>query len=308
MIRSPGGTCDWCTSQGLSCTFDRVIHKDPNKRYPGLSIPSKLESDSSGRTTTDVVQELSQRVEQLEEAIRSASSGNTPVGASWPDRAIPEVPRQIPYYTTYTPTAAGQQGENVQTVRANPTETPAPAYRLSRCQLGNNWYFKGVGILSSRGRQWIYEGTGQRSFLENFDIFGNPIGAVPCASSPALSERERQLPPEQACRYLFDAFLRSKTSIVFPILDRPLFEETILRAYDVKNDPGTRSSAEACVWAMFALVARTEEAQQVEFFPEADCIQEAKRLLTVVNGAVNLDSLQATLLLVGPREPRLVFN
>lgn len=251
------------------------------------------------------MQELSQRVEQLEEAIRSASSGNTPVGASWPERAIPEAPRQIPYYTNYTPNT-GQQGENVQTVRANPTETPAPAYRLSRCQLGNNWYFKGVGILSSRGRQWIYEGTGQRSFLENFDIFGNPIGSVPCASS-VLSGRERQLPPEQACRYLFDAFLRSKTSIVFPILDRALFEETIFRAYDVKTDLGTRSSAEACLWAMLALVARTEEAQQVEFFPEADCIQEAKRLLTVVNGAVNLDSLQATLLLVGHQEPAMSF-
>jgi hypothetical protein len=252
------------------------------------------------------VQELSQRVEQLEEAIRSASSGNTPVGAStWPERAIPEVSRQIPYYKTYTPTATGPQGENVPTVRANPTETPAPAYRLSRCQLGNNWYFKGVGILSSRGRQWIYEGTGQRSFLENFDIFGNPIGTVPCASSPVLSERERPLPPLPTCRYLFGAFLRSKTSIVFPILDRALFEGTIFRAYEVKNDPGTRSSAEACLWAMLALVARTEEAQQFDSFPEADCIQEAKRLLTVVNGAVNLDSLQATLLLVGHQEPAI---
>lgn len=246
------------------------------------------------------MQELSQRVEQLEEAIRSASSVNTPVGASTWERTFPETSRQVPYYTTFTPTATEQQvGGEILTVRANPTsETPAPAYRLSRCQLGNNWYFKGVGIFSSRGRQWIFEGTGQRSFLENFDIFGNPTGNVPCLAPWPVPERERQLPPEPACRYLFGAFLRSKTSIVFPILDRALFEGTIFKAYDVKSDLGTRSSAQACLWAMLALVARTEEAQQFDSFPEAECIHEAKRLLTVVNGAVNLDSLQATLLLV----------
>lgn len=264
------------------------------------------------RTTSDVVQELSHRVEELEEALQSALSTNTPVGVSpWSDRSFPEAPGQIPYFATSPATATGQNSaRNLHAPRGSSTPAPTPqsepTYKLSRCQLGNNWYFKGVGILSPRGRQWISEGAGQRVFLENFNIFGgNPIGTAPQPLS-TLPERSRSLPPEAITRYLFGIFSKSKTSIIFPVLNRGLFEGTIVRAYDVEApDMGQRASAEACVWAMLAHVVRTEEAQQFDSIPEADdCVQEVRRLLFIINGAVNLDSLEATLLLVGNLEQR----
>ncbi|KAL4876709.1 hypothetical protein BJY04DRAFT_231470 [Aspergillus karnatakaensis] len=289
-IRTRGDPCDWCNGQGLTCTFDRVIQKDPNKR-----------------TTSDVVQELSQRVEVLEEALRSALSTNTstPVVASpWSERPILEPSIRTPYSTTSPTTVAGRQPTRKHsTARINDQRTELSsddrAYKLSRCQLGSNWYFKGVGLFSLRGRQLIADGTGQRAVLEGFDIYENPVGSSQCLADAPPSQRSRSLPSESTCRYLSGVFQRSKTAMLFPVLDRKLFEDTIIRTYDVEGlDLLCQVSAEACVWSMLALFARTEEARQLDSFPQAEeCVQEAKRLLYIVDGAVNLDILQATLLL-----------
>ncbi|KAJ4176964.1 hypothetical protein NW755_014131 [Fusarium falciforme] len=72
IINTQGDPCDWCGSQGVACTFDRVIQKDPNKR-----------------TTSDVVQELSRRVETLEEALQSALWHPSSVGMSKNERTMP---------------------------------------------------------------------------------------------------------------------------------------------------------------------------------------------------------------------------
>ncbi|KAL3456701.1 hypothetical protein BJX64DRAFT_296465 [Aspergillus heterothallicus] len=302
-IRTRGDPCDWCSSQDVACTFDRVIQKDPNKR-----------------TTSDVVQELSNRVDELEDALRSALSPNIAVSPAapavppWSERSFPEPSSQPAPYFASSPaaaTAAGQQRtdnlpadrQRVTITTASPSQSTRSkrAYKLSRCHIGSNWYFKGVGLFSERGRQWIAEGTGETIFLENFDIFGNPAGSRPCKclASPVVLNRERSLPLEPTCEYLFTKFSRSKTSIVFPILERRLFEETMARAYDVSSsDLGRQASAAACVWAMLAHVARMDEANQVDSLPDADeCVKEARRLLILIDGAINLDSLQATLLL-----------
>ncbi|KAL3440376.1 hypothetical protein BJX65DRAFT_33389 [Aspergillus insuetus] len=288
-IKTRGDSCDWCSSQGVTCTFDRVIEKDPNKR-----------------TTSDVVQELSQRVDELEDALRSAlSAHNTPTGAlasPWSENSFPEATSRI------APDVARQQRVETLTVaRSNFVTSPAEVsqsqrtYKLSRCHLGSNWYFKGVGLFSSRGRQWISEGTGETTFLESFGIFDNPLGSRQgrCAASTVRLDRARPLPLEATCKYLFEVFWRSKTALVFPILDRVLFNETIARAFEESpTDMVYQASAQACLWGMLALIARTDEAKQVDTVPEADiCVQEVRRLLILINGAVNLDSSQATLLL-----------
>ncbi|RBR27016.1 uncharacterized protein FIESC28_00284 [Fusarium coffeatum] len=271
LIKTQGEPCDWCESQGLTCTFDRVIQKDPNKR-----------------TTSDVVQELSQRVETLEEALQTALHVNAPARSAsitLSDRplAFPSPPslRLGGSPVTRNPSIAGLTG-------------PKQPYKLSPCQLGTNWYFKGIGILSERGRQWITYGSGERVFLENFDIFANPIGVIPPLSPP---DQARALPAKDVMRHIVDAFFKAKTSTMFPILERSLFQDTIDRAYD-ELDIGKRAPAEACLWALTALVMRTTDLQQFGLGLEIrDCLYEATRLLTLNNGNTNLDSLQGTLLL-----------
>ncbi|KAJ3546216.1 hypothetical protein NM208_g2110 [Fusarium decemcellulare] len=293
IIKTQGDPCDWCDSQGLTCTFDRVIQKDPNKR-----------------TTSDVVQELSRRVETLEEALQCALCTNMPVGGAspWPERPFPERPfvepssirpRASPVATTHSQPSAISPSDVAANTTLAQTTPPKPTYKLSRCQIGNNWYFKGIGILSERGRQWISDGAGERVFLDNFDIFSNPLGTAPPLGPAACPERPRTLPSKITCSHLVEVFFKSKTSIVFAILERSLFEGTIARAYgDEAADLGRRTSAEACLWAMIAVVVRTTDARQLGLTVEPDdCVHEANRLLTIINGNTNLDSLQGTLLL-----------
>lgn len=159
-----------------------------------------------------------------------------------------------------------------------------------------------------RGRQWISEGAGQRCFLENFDVFANSTELAPRPVSTISLEQSRELPPETTCRYFFESFLESKTSIIFPILERGLFEETIARAYDAKaSDLGRHASAKACIWGMIALVAPTTETQQsASVIKSEECMDEVRRLLVMNNSTANLDSLQANLLLVSKAEPNNV--
>ncbi|RTE78960.1 hypothetical protein BHE90_006575 [Fusarium euwallaceae] len=297
IIKTQGDPCDWCGSQGVTCTFDRIIQKDPNKR-----------------TASDLVHELSRRVETLEEALQSALCTNRPAGGSsaWPERPFPERPfaepsnnrlRASPVVTILgqpSPISPSDLAANTTTL-AQTTPPPKPTSKLSRCQIGNNWYFKGIGILSERGRQWISDGAGERVFLDKFDLFSNPLGtAPPPLGSITFPELPRILPSKVTCRHLAEVFFKSKTSVVFAILERSLFEGTIARAFGDEGaaDLGRRTSAEACLWAMIALVARTADARQLGLAVEPnDCVHEANRLLTMINGNTNLDSLQGTLLL-----------
>lgn len=259
------------------------------------------------RTTTDVVQELSRRVETLEEALQSALCTNRP--SPWPERPFPERPFAEPSNSRLRASPVAILGQpspiSPSDLAATTTvaqATPAkPTSKLSRCQIGNNWYFKGIGILSERGRQWISDGAGERVFMEKFDLFSNPLGTAPPPGPTTFPEQPRILPSKVTCRHLAESFFKSKTSIVFSILERSLFEGTIARAYGDEGaaDLGRRTPAEACLWAMIAIVIRTTDARQLGLTVEPnDCVHEANRLLTMVNGNTNLDSLQGTLLLV----------
>ncbi|KPM45909.1 hypothetical protein AK830_g697 [Neonectria ditissima] len=249
--------------------------------------------------------ELSSRVEELEDALRAArttSSATSPESERLSTQAFSDISYHV---TTPAATPGEQPARDILAIPPHthtiPTQSTQlePRYKLSRCQLGNNWYFKGVGILSSRGREWISEGAGQRVFLDKFDIFDNPISTRPDLISIPLAQ-PRILPPEFLCRRFAGIFLESKTPKVFPVLDRDLLEGTISRAHDTNLSPdlGSQISAQACLWAMLAFVSHPQEDERIDSIPGPyECASEAKRLLFIINGTVNLDSLQATLLL-----------
>lgn len=157
-----------------------------------------------------------------------------------------------------------------------------------------------MGILSPRGREWISTGAGQCVFLNRFDIFEKPLSNRPDLVSAPPPPSSRTLPSQHTCRYLSDAFFKSKTSVLLPLLDRSLVEDTISKAYGTREcDAVGQVSAEACIWAMMALVGRTKEARESVSIPGPyECSREARRLLSSLGGSVDLDSLQATLLLV----------
>ncbi|KAF5635312.1 uncharacterized protein FTJAE_6475 [Fusarium tjaetaba] len=263
LIKTQGDPCDWCDSQGLTCTFDRVIQKDPNKR-----------------TTSDVVQELSRRVETLEEALQTALTNSTNMSIGGPS------PWSEPTSLRFASSPITRQPV-ISPIGVSPTIRSKAVYKLCRCHIGTNWYFKGIGILSDRGWQWISDGAGERVFLENFDIFGNP---APPLGSVSFSETPRVLPPRAICAHVVELFFKSKTAVIFPFLERGLFEGTLSRAFDEGvGDLGRRAPAEACLWAMIALVVRTTDAQLLGFaFEPRECgtlLLVSDRTVKIVNEA-----------------------
>lgn len=257
------------------------------------------------RSTSDIVQALSHRVEELEYALESTR--RTPGSTSSPQSetgASPQVSSNISGgVISIAAITSPQPTRFPSTFPAHKVQLPSrqnePSCKLSRCQLGNNWYFKGIGILSSRGQKWISYGSGQSAILEKFEIFDNPISTRPRLIYISPTE-PRVLPPESTCRHIIRDFLSSKTHLVFPVLDKDLINGTIARAYGhEQSDPGGQASAQACLWATFALINRTDKSQQSNLIPGSyECAEEAKRLLFVINGSVNLDSLQANILVV----------
>ncbi|KAK0385623.1 hypothetical protein NLU13_6800 [Sarocladium strictum] len=289
LIDRPGQPCDWCTSQRLQCTFARVIQKDPNKK-----------------TVADNVQALSRRVKELEEALQAAQQGDArlrsapgferaslPAATSGISAQGPS-PLSRPLVSSHS-TASSPLSNSVTSPHDYQAGTSAG---LSRCQLGSNWYFKGVGILSSRGREWISDGAGQRAFLERFNVFECSVDARPPHASGTWAERPLSLPAEPISRRLFAAFLETDTFSMFPILEKELFDSTIGRAYAVTPLESTqRASAEACLWAMLALAGCADRFHQINLIPQPEqCVQQVKRLSLHTCHASNLDSLQATLL------------
>ncbi|KAF5645106.1 hypothetical protein F52700_2306 [Fusarium sp. NRRL 52700] len=200
LIKTQGDPCDWCDSQGLTCTFDRVIQKDPNKR-----------------TTSDVVQELSRRVETLEEALQTALTNSTNMSVGGPS------PWSEPASLRFASSPITRQPV-ISPIGVSPSTRSKAVYKLCRCHIGTNWYFKGIGILSDRGWQWISDGAGERVFLDNFDIFGNP---APSLGPVSFSETPRVLPPRAICAHVVELFFKSKTAVIFPFLERGLFEGTL---------------------------------------------------------------------------------
>ena len=256
---------------------------------------------NNSRTASDIVQSLSQRVEELEEGLHAQSTGaSASVGVSpW---------RQQVQYKSPGSASSASAHVSPSTYVSPAASQPRvePTYTLSRCQLGTNWYFKGLGIVSPRGQQWVYEGAGQHLHLDNLDGSPGSSGLVSRLASIATSPESTGmvLPPEATCRYLFEVFMASKTSIMFPVLEQELFPGTIARAYgDASASDG--APAKACIWAMFALVASMAEAPQLDpIIDPVECIDKVKYLLLVSSGTTNLDTLQASLLMVSGKSAK----
>lgn len=177
--------------------------------------------------------------------------------------------------------------------------------------MGLNWFFNGVPIFSDQGRQWISQRTGQdvksakvagrvsrcRGHFSH-TLLGNP-------SSLHLSPERTELPVEDAARKIFTTYFRSSFWLMFPVLDRVLFEETLDITYGA-IDAGNLSSpkhvsARACVLSALSVACRLKETKLTSHaIDAAECGFQAECLIPSNAGDVSLTTLEATLMLVRP--------
>ncbi|CRK17374.1 hypothetical protein BN1723_002931 [Verticillium longisporum] len=297
-IPSPGAPCNWCSHQNIACTFER----EPQRKKQDLATSNairglhrriqQLEGDLAQRNTHDLAQITTPRsdvnitspgTEQIGSPHSHYSSNNTVHSCA---SGFPTPPVLIEHNT-------------VSDVSAEPQLLSS-----RRHNLGNNWYFRGMPILSERGRRWMSTRTGHEVLLNTFLSFNDHthIGSKSAsrAGSNIDSRRSNELPSkyatEEAVRTLYESCFRYS----LPVLDDTFLHETVTKAYKpLKDTIAARSSlsAEACVWALHAISRRMKPAGDSPLYLNGEtCATRAQTLLSIVIEESCIETLQAILL------------
>ncbi|KAL4816811.1 putative C6 transcription factor [Aspergillus spinulosporus] len=179
-------------------------------------------------------------------------------------------------------------------------ETFAPAFahnlQLAGRYQGNICTFDGTPFFSKLGRDWIHHCTG-----ETF----HPEYLHPAESAAQLPSTTTGLDfplPDRTFLYEeIQQYQASHLGLLFPVIDRALFDSTVDAAYCQKYSslsPGMHS-AKACIFALLALSALVVHGPRGYPLQYSDqYAKEAHRLLPCIfEEPVSLDGLQALLML-----------
>ncbi|KAL7923516.1 hypothetical protein ACQKWADRAFT_289859 [Trichoderma austrokoningii] len=278
---SPNVPCNWCSHQKLACTFSR-----------------EKKTISTKRNKAKDVERLLQQIKQLESALANAE---TPSGTN-SESSIAAEDRTCGILKSlerdFLP--AGQDADRI-------SEDGIHAHIVFVARLfEKNWYHRGMPIISESGLEWIASRTGQDiAALRSYLSLGH-YGQSCWKSSPSLQGLSSHgelwnLPDRYLVRDWFNTFSHSTFQILFPSLDKLLFEETV----DVVYQPSERMrashlhiSARACFWAVCAVMSHLKvSGKAFSTLSSSICAARAQRFLELSNGPANLYILQASILL-----------
>ncbi|KAH7136966.1 hypothetical protein B0J13DRAFT_82829 [Dactylonectria estremocensis] len=298
-ISSPDTPCNWCSHHNLTCKFTRNKPRNTKNR-------AKL-SD---------VQELFDRVKQLESALAQATSSHQTPSEASPRLGDPTTPgvEQDESLHYVTPSSLDDQSyvpETTPNFSVSPqtnlqfTNLSFGQIRFSGRHLGQNWYYKGTPLLSQEGQRWISTRTGQEANLGRFQLFGSEAGQLPSAFSPPRlsisTQKLWELPEKTVTQEIINRFFRSPIRLNCPILDIVLFEDTMEIAYQsFSGGPSSpaQCSAIACVFAALSISCRLKGLEEVPLSIKGDVYAaKAHQLLGHVTGEASLANLQTVLLL-----------
>ncbi|UNI23910.1 hypothetical protein JDV02_009701 [Purpureocillium takamizusanense] len=294
-----GARCDWCLHHNLPCTFDRVRGR---KKRPSAEAAAR--------------QSLAKRLERVEEAL--ARTKALKEGSRTPtDSSSGSTPLVLDDQTT------GQVGNRAANhgcpVCRSKSSAQLPSRRVTNAPLGQIYFAgqnfgaicsrNGVPHFTATGEQWINSRTGQ--WPRFGDIYGTDAAAPPglpatASTLSSLSHRphqghEAELPSRWVVQSLLDEFLASDFSLVFPLVDRVLFEETVKLAYSGQQQPLVCEyvGAKACVFAFVSMASSNfpdmKSATHVD--PEA-CAKEAQILLADFLEDASITTLQTMFMLL----------
>ncbi len=181
-----------------------------------------------------------------------------------------------------------------------------------RRSLGLKWFSRGQQLLSSSGRDWIDSRVEDknRGLLEKFHLF-QPRQKYPLVSSHhtcAPCNQLMTLPEQHITRRIIYDFHASNSPFAFLLLDRSLFESTIVKAYEGEhNHAGSTAQvlSRACIYALFALSSVSKHIRVANY--EIDGLLYASKVqafIGVLTYTATLEGLQTILMLVSqPSNP-----
>ncbi|KAK4086446.1 fungal specific transcription factor domain-containing protein [Purpureocillium lilacinum] len=296
-----GARCDWCLHHNLPCTFDRVRGR---KKRPSAEAAAR----QSLAKRLERVEEAIARTEALKEGSRTpsdSSSGSTP---HVPDQTAQQNGNQDASHAADHGCPVCRSKSSAQLPSRRVTHTPLGQIYFAGQNFGAICCRNGVPHFTASGEQWIHSRTGQ--WPRFGDIYGSETAAppgLPVAASTlySLSNRsyqghDAQLPSRWVVQSLLDEFIASDFSLVFPLVDRVLFEETAKLAYSRQKPLMCEYvGAKACVFAFVSMASSNfpdlEAASHID--PDA-CAKEAQILLADFLEDASITTLQTMFMLL----------
>lgn len=160
-------------------------------------------------------------------------------------------------------------------------------------------------ILSEKGQKWVSSRTGQDV---TFSRFRSSPSKPLSASLPALSTSQScissnqlyELPSRETLQKLVDIFFSSPFWLVFPVLDRVLFEDSIIIAYESTGEPPSinQITAKCCIFAFCSIVCLYQGGVDIPDIDSDTCAVQAHFLLADVMENTSIVTLQAIFMLV----------
>ncbi|KAJ3543748.1 hypothetical protein NM208_g3410 [Fusarium decemcellulare] len=166
------------------------------------------------------------------------------------------------------------------------------------CHFGQISLENGIPRFSEEGQRWILSRTGEHISDQAFQR--STLPGITVTSSPNYSAGLLQLPSRAITELVLAVYLNSDFRFPFPLIDGPLFKDTIALAYQSFTDPTSLEHicARCSVLAFLSIVDLFRE--EIDEFPGVDaeaCAVEARRLLTDVLQDTNIMNVQTLLML-----------
>jgi hypothetical protein len=168
---------------------------------------------------------------------------------------------------------------------------PAEPYPLWTC-LGQHWYFKGVPVNSTKGREWMSSKVGENVSLDGFRLFGTQKRDL-SSPPPSFSFPERHTVEE-----FLNSYFNSHWRLIYPIIDPGLVEDTLAEAYAESR------GARVCLLAFMAMSSRLK-GSQLQLNESDVYVHASHSYLPQLLSQGTLESLQTVLMLVS--QPLQVF-
>ncbi|QLI71309.1 Mitogen-activated protein kinase kinase kinase 2 [Metarhizium brunneum] len=276
--------CDWCRHHNLRCTFGRTR---PRK---GLKIHvTTVQDGPAGRRVST---QKSPFHETRPREPRTTSKHEA-VDARSRQTAAPSHP-----HGTRTSEAA------LAMPLTSLDETPLRQIFFGGRNFGAIDSQNGIPHFTLQCHQWILSRTGQWPRFHDLDIHdpGYDENTTECSSAPVMSAPLNQndkavLPDQHILAFLLRTFMDSELSLIFPLVDSVLIEETARMAYAVNSHEYI--SARACMFAFLSMVGtRFPDIKAASEINSDACAAEAQLALSELLHHASITNLQTMIMLL----------